>query len=126
MLDWMCVCVHLRPHAPCFWLTDISQQQISSVHFACKLLISKASFACVSCLQTINQRNVGFTVLRTFKLLYTVYVYDEEQDTFKPLPDMPEDLPLQIFNARKALALIDAGDNPLPCHLVSGLLFLPF
>ena len=65
---------------------------------------------------------MGFTVLRTFKLLYTVYVYDEDEDVFKPLPDMPEDLPLQIFNARKALALIDAGEDSLPLHLQRGCL----
>lgn len=60
-------------------------------------------------MQTINKRDADCKVLRTFKLLYTVYVYDGSQDIFKPLPDMPEGLPLQIFNARKALALIDAG-----------------
>ena len=65
----------------------------------------------VSVLQTINRKNVGFKVLRTIKLLCTVYVYDEDQDEYRPLPDMPEDLPLQIYNARKALALIDAGET---------------
>lgn len=62
-------------------------------------------------MQTINRKDANCTALRTFRMLYTVYVYDGHENVFKPLPGMPEGLPLQIFNARKALAMIDAGES---------------
>ena len=39
----------------------------------------------------------------------TVYVYESRADTFKPLPDMPKDLPQQILHANEALRHIAAG-----------------
>ena len=50
--------------------------------------------------------------LRLIKLLLVVYVYDAEQDTFKPLPGMPAHLPLQIHNATRALQSIAEGRVP--------------
>ena len=38
-----------------------------------------------------------------------VYLYDPQADTFKPLPDMPGDLPQQILHANEALKMVAAG-----------------
>ena len=38
-----------------------------------------------------------------------MYVYDWTAETFLPLPDMPQDLPLLVYKATKALQLIDEG-----------------
>ena len=63
----------------------------------------------VCCLQTISCKNVGFTEHRTFKLHFNTYVYDDKDDHFKLLPDLAAGLAWQIYNARKALTLIDNG-----------------
>ena len=47
--------------------------------------------------------------MRLMTLLLVVYVYDMDQDTFTQLPDMPESLPVQLWNAKKALQSIDQG-----------------
>ena len=47
--------------------------------------------------------------VRLMTLLLVVYVYDMDQDTFVQLPDMPESLPVQLWNAKKALQSIDEG-----------------
>ena len=62
-------------------------------------------------LQTVNRRDVGMYVQRTITVLLVVYVFDCMADTFKPRLDMPKDLPLQIHNARKALQLIEQGQQ---------------
>ena len=48
-------------------------------------------------------------LLRLITLLLVVYLYDVDQDTFRQLPDMPESLPVQLWNAKKALQSIDEG-----------------
>ncbi|DBB14077.1 TPA: hypothetical protein ACH3X3_001037 [Trebouxia sp. C0006] len=40
-----------------------------------------------------------------------VYIYDAQGNTFKPLPDMPWDLPQQILDANEALQRITAGGD---------------
>lgn len=65
-------------------------------------------------LQTVNKRNMGMHFQRTITVLLVVYVFDFMADTYKPRPDMPKDLPLQIYNARKALQLIDRGEGHMP------------
>ena len=60
-------------------------------------------------LQTTNKQDVDKQLQRILTLLLVVYVYDATADTFRPLPDMPRDLPMQIHNARQALQLIDTG-----------------
>ncbi len=47
--------------------------------------------------------------VRVVHLLLVVYVYDSHLDTFKKLPDMPANLPVQIYNACRALRLIEQG-----------------
>ena len=47
--------------------------------------------------------------LRLISLLLVVYIYDTSRDTFKQLPSMPPHIPLQIYNAAKALELIEEG-----------------
>ena len=54
---------------------------------------------------------MGVPLQRALTVLLVVYVYDTAAGTFKPLPDMPRDLPLQIHNARQALQLIDKGNQ---------------
>ena len=54
---------------------------------------------------------MGIALQRALTVLLVVYVYDTSAGTFKPLPDMPRDLPLQIHNARQALQLIEKGDQ---------------
>ena len=54
---------------------------------------------------------MGMRFQRTITVLLVVYVFDFMADTYKPRPDMPKDLPLQLYNARKALQLIDQGDK---------------
>jgi len=57
---------------------------------------------------------------RVISLLLVVYVYDASQNTFKQLPDMPANLPVQIYNARKALHLIEEGGRAIHQHSVYG------
>ena len=47
-----------------------------------------------------------------------VYIYDSQADTFKPLPDMPEDLPQQILHANEALTRVAAGQPVILFFLV--------
>ncbi|KAL3155135.1 hypothetical protein ABBQ38_011191 [Trebouxia sp. C0009 RCD-2024] len=61
--------------------------------------------------QTVNRRDVGMYVQRTITVLLVVYVFDVMADTFRPRLDMPKDLPMQIHNARKALQLIEQGQQ---------------
>ena len=56
-----------------------------------------------------SQRLCNSGNIRQFTVHATTYVYDWTADTFVPLPNMPDDLPLQVSNARKALMLIDQG-----------------
>ncbi len=61
------------------------------------------------CLQVNTQRPTQkFLVLNLL-----VYIYDAQGDMFKPLPDMPPDLPQQILDANEALQRITAGQ---PLH----------
>ena len=53
--------------------------------------------------------------LRLITLLLVVYVYDIDQDTFKQLPDMPPSLPVQLWNAKKALQSIEQGGLASDC-----------
>ncbi|DBA92222.1 TPA: hypothetical protein ACH3X1_015929 [Trebouxia sp. C0004] len=53
--------------------------------------------------------NFTAPTVRVVHLLLVVYVYDSHLDTFKKLPDMPANLPVQIYNACKALRLIEKG-----------------
>ena len=69
-------------------------------------------------LQTVNRRDMGMYVQRTITVLLVVYVFDVMADTFRPRLDMPKDLPMQIHNARKALQLIEQGQQ------LSGFLIL--
>ena len=69
-------------------------------------------------LQTVNRRDVGMYVQRTITVLLVVYVFDCMADTFKPRLDMPKDLPLQIHNARKALQLIEQGQQLFVWHVL--------
>lgn len=62
-------------------------------------------------LQTVNRRDMGMYVQRTITVLLVVYVFDCMADTFRPRLDMPKDLPMQIHNARKALQLIEQGQQ---------------
>lgn len=49
-----------------------------------------------------------------------VYIYDAQGNMFKPLPDMPWDLPRQILDANQALQRITAGHTLLTlCHAVT-------
>ena len=62
---------------------------------------------------------MGVGLQRTITVLLLVYLYDSAADTFKPLPGMPRDLPLQIYNAQQALHLIETGAMHL--HLTATL-----
>ena len=55
--------------------------------------------------------------IQLIKLLLIMYVYDTHQSNFIQLPDMPASLPVQIYNARKALQLIDQGAVGNCCFL---------
>ena len=61
--------------------------------------------------QTNGEPNLDVQVQRAIRLLLVWYVYNAESDTFMPLMNMPADICVQIHNARKALDLIDAGQQ---------------
>ena len=46
---------------------------------------------------------------RVFVLLLTMYMYSSATGTFCAIPSMPTGVPLQVFNAKKALTLISEG-----------------
>ena len=56
--------------------------------------------------------------IRKFVLQRKTYVYDWSAETFVPLPVMPNEIPLQVCRAHKALILINQGKPRLelaPC-----------
>ena len=62
------------------------------------------------CLQRLGKSQQPAQKFLVLNLL--VYIYDAQGDMFKPLPDVPWDLPQQILDANKALQRIAAG-HPL-------------
>ena len=70
------------------------------------------------CLQRLGHSHQPGQKFLVLNLL--VYIYDAQGDMFKPLPDMPWDLPQQILDANEALQRITAGHRLLmPCHAVT-------
>ena len=71
------------------------------------------SFCCASamlpCMLQSGSGDFRTPTVRVVHLLLVVYVYDLHLDTFKKLPDMPANLPVQIHNACKALRVIEQG-----------------
>ena len=69
------------------------------------------------CLQKLGHSQQPDQKFLVLNLL--VYIYDVHNNMFKPLPDMPWDLPQQILDANKALRRITAGHPLLMlCHAV--------
>ena len=68
---------------------------------------------------------MGVGLQRTITVLLIVYLYDSAADTFRPLPDMPRDLPLQIYNAQQALHLIETGAMHLHSATLQALMLFP-
>lgn len=107
------LCTVLASDARCKEVLGIQQQSCMTpeqgrvIHLAAPAAAHSSDMA--RFLQTISCKNVGFTEHRTFKLLFNTYVYEDKDDQFKMLPDLAADLTYQIYNARKALTLIDKG-----------------
>ncbi len=62
---------------------------------------------CAIPLQRVRNSHQAPQKLLVLRLM--VYVYDEHADIFKPLPDMPKDLPEQMLTAIEALRDIATG-----------------
>ncbi len=70
------------------------------------------------CLQRLGHSQQPAQKFLVLNLL--VYIYDAQGNIFKPLPDMPWDLPRQILDANEALQRISAGHPLLMlCHAVT-------
>lgn len=68
------------------------------------------SSQCACCVQSGSGDFTAPTV-RLIKVLLIGYVYDGHDNTFRQLPDMPLNLPMQIWNAKKALRMIGEGQS---------------
>lgn len=53
--------------------------------------------------------NSNSNTARVFALLLTMYMYSSASGTFCPVPTMPTGVPLQVYNAKRALQLISEG-----------------
>ena len=69
-------------------------------------MLSATTLPALGCVQD-NQDGTDSHNARVFVLLLTMYMYTSAAGTFCPIPSMAIGVPLQMYNANKALQLID-------------------